>query len=225
MRSSRARWNITRNWEPLHNILASDPDTEKTLNDTYFSAWNTIPPHEPRTYLFPYLARITRCLSIDLSKKGWRSHQCRRVPVYRYDQDLLRNHKLTKLDKLQKSRLLRQWEHFALCNRTRNNRLHGPNAEESSGNTLLENSAYRITALSAYGHKVSLSEPIKCFSLLFFEADVHFVYRFPAGVDRYITWIFTPGGTYERDERRFSRGYLDDPNENESDYVCSVIDY
>lgn len=103
--------------------------------------------------------------------------------------------------------------------------LHGPNAEESSGNTLLENSAYRITALSAYGHKVSLSEPIKCFSLLFFEADVHFVYRFPAGVDRYITWIFTPGGTYERDERRFSRGYLDDPNENESDYVCSVIDY
>lgn len=123
MRSSRARWNITRNWEPLHNILASDPDTEKTLNDTYFSAWNTIPPHEPRTYLFPYLARITRCLSIDLSKKGWRSHQCRRVPVYRYDQDLLRNHKLTKLDKLQKSRLLRQWEHFALCNRTRNNRI------------------------------------------------------------------------------------------------------
>ena len=52
-----------------NNILSSPPDAEEALNDTYFTAWKTIPPHEPRTYLFPYLARIVRCISLDICKK------------------------------------------------------------------------------------------------------------------------------------------------------------
>ena len=38
---------------------------EECENDTYMEAWNTIPPHEPREYLYPYLARITRHLSLN----------------------------------------------------------------------------------------------------------------------------------------------------------------
>ena len=34
-------------------------------NDTYLQAWQTIPPNEPRNYLFAFLARIIRHISID----------------------------------------------------------------------------------------------------------------------------------------------------------------
>lgn len=38
---------------------------EECENDTYLEAWNRIPPAEPDTYLYPFLARIARHLSID----------------------------------------------------------------------------------------------------------------------------------------------------------------
>ena len=38
---------------------------EECENDTYLQAWKLIPPNEPRTYLYAFLARITRHLSID----------------------------------------------------------------------------------------------------------------------------------------------------------------
>jgi RNA polymerase sigma-70 factor (ECF subfamily) len=38
---------------------------EECENDTYLEAWNTIPPHEPGNYLFAFLARITRHLSLN----------------------------------------------------------------------------------------------------------------------------------------------------------------
>ncbi|MEE3467226.1 MAG: RNA polymerase sigma factor [Eubacterium sp.] len=38
---------------------------EECVNDTYLRAWNNIPPDSPGSHLYPYLARITRCLSID----------------------------------------------------------------------------------------------------------------------------------------------------------------
>ena len=41
-------------------ILADAHDAEECENDTYLAAWNAIPPHEPRSYLFAFLARITR---------------------------------------------------------------------------------------------------------------------------------------------------------------------
>ena len=46
-------------------ILDSDASAEECENDTYLEAWNRIPPHAPRTYLFAFLGRITRHLAID----------------------------------------------------------------------------------------------------------------------------------------------------------------
>ena len=46
-------------------ITGDEPTSEECENDTYLEAWNTIPPHEPRTYLSAYLSRITRNLSIN----------------------------------------------------------------------------------------------------------------------------------------------------------------
>lgn len=48
-----------------NNILMDDSSAEECENDTYFHAWNTIPPHVPKTYLFAFLARITRHLALD----------------------------------------------------------------------------------------------------------------------------------------------------------------
>ena len=48
-----------------YGILEDMPEAEECVNDTYLAAWNSIPPHEPRDYLFAYLARIARHLSLD----------------------------------------------------------------------------------------------------------------------------------------------------------------
>ena len=50
------------------NIVQDPSDAEECENDTYTKVWNSIPPHEPRTYLFAFLARITRHISLDLRK-------------------------------------------------------------------------------------------------------------------------------------------------------------
>jgi len=53
----------------LKNIsfgITEDRQTaEECENDTYLEAWNTIPPHNPVEYLFAFLARIVRHISID----------------------------------------------------------------------------------------------------------------------------------------------------------------
>lgn len=46
-------------------ITADAQTAEECEDDTYLEAWNRIPPSEPRTYFFPYLARIIRHISID----------------------------------------------------------------------------------------------------------------------------------------------------------------
>lgn len=48
-----------------YGILDDLSAAEECENDTYLAAWNSIPPHEPRSYLFAYLARITRHISLD----------------------------------------------------------------------------------------------------------------------------------------------------------------
>ena len=45
---------------------------EECENDTYLEAWNSIPPHEPRNYLYAFLARITRHISLDCCRKRGR---------------------------------------------------------------------------------------------------------------------------------------------------------
>ena len=49
------------------NILSSHEDAEECVNDTYLSAWNSIPPDRPER-LGAYLGRITRNLSLNRAK-------------------------------------------------------------------------------------------------------------------------------------------------------------
>ncbi len=50
------------------NILNDREDSRECVNDTYFRAWNTIPPHFPKRLGY-YLGKITRELSIDRLRK------------------------------------------------------------------------------------------------------------------------------------------------------------
>lgn len=45
------------------NILGNHADAEECVNDTYMSAWNSMPPHRP-SILSTFLGKITRNLSI-----------------------------------------------------------------------------------------------------------------------------------------------------------------
>ncbi len=52
------------------NILQNLQHAQECENDTYLSAWNSIPPKNPRTYLFSFLAKIMRNISINLYNKN-----------------------------------------------------------------------------------------------------------------------------------------------------------
>ena len=47
-----------------NNILHNTEDAEECVNDTWFHAWNAIPPQRPKRLKF-FLARITRNLALD----------------------------------------------------------------------------------------------------------------------------------------------------------------
>lgn len=47
------------------SILEDVHEAEECENDVYLAAWNSIPPHAPREYLFAFLARIARHTAID----------------------------------------------------------------------------------------------------------------------------------------------------------------
>lgn len=51
------------------NICADKSDAEECVNDTWLEAWKRIPPAEPKTYLFPFLAKITRAITINHCRK------------------------------------------------------------------------------------------------------------------------------------------------------------
>ena len=48
-----------------YGIVRDHQTAEECENDTYLEAWNSIPPHEPRSYLYAFLLRITRHLSLN----------------------------------------------------------------------------------------------------------------------------------------------------------------
>lgn len=52
-----------------YGIVKDHQTAEECENDTYLQAWNSIPPHEPRNYLYAFLARITRHISLDCCRK------------------------------------------------------------------------------------------------------------------------------------------------------------
>ena len=46
------------------NILDCREEAEECVNDTYYAAWEQIPPNRPQK-LLPYLGRITRCRALN----------------------------------------------------------------------------------------------------------------------------------------------------------------
>ncbi len=54
-----------------YQILADSRDSEESVNDTYFKAWNSMPPQKP-TVLSTYLGRIARQSSIDIFRRRHR---------------------------------------------------------------------------------------------------------------------------------------------------------
>ena len=51
------------------HITGDDFTADECVNDTYIQTWNSIPPNEPRTYFYPFLARIARHISLNRCKK------------------------------------------------------------------------------------------------------------------------------------------------------------
>ena len=68
------------------NLLRDRGAAEECENDTYMQAWAAIPPHEPWDYLFPFLAKITRRLAIDVART--RLRQKRSAPIIELSQEL-----------------------------------------------------------------------------------------------------------------------------------------
>ena len=48
-----------------NNVINDDESAMECENDTYLKTWNSIPPHEPRTYFFPFLGKIVRAIAIN----------------------------------------------------------------------------------------------------------------------------------------------------------------
>lgn len=49
-------------------VVASVQTAEECENDTYLRAWHSIPPHEPRNYLFAFLAKIVRNVAVSRAR-------------------------------------------------------------------------------------------------------------------------------------------------------------
>ena len=55
-----------------YRICGDMPAAEECENETYLKAWDTIPPHTPKTYFYSFLAKITRCIAINRVKRETR---------------------------------------------------------------------------------------------------------------------------------------------------------
>ena len=51
-----------------YNVLHTKEDAEECVNDTYNTAWNSIPPQKPEHFR-PWLGKVVRNISIDLWDK------------------------------------------------------------------------------------------------------------------------------------------------------------
>lgn len=69
-----------------YQITADRFTAEECENDTYLQAWNSIPPHEPKTYLFAFLARITRHLSLNCCRN--RNRLKRQAFLYEFSAEI-----------------------------------------------------------------------------------------------------------------------------------------
>lgn len=62
-----------------YGIVKDVQYAEECESDTYMSAWNSIPPHEPRSYLYAFLARITRHAALNICRDRHRSKHNARI--------------------------------------------------------------------------------------------------------------------------------------------------
>ena len=69
-------------------VVSDHGAAEECVNETYLKTWNSIPPHEPRTYLFAFLARIVRGLSLDHYKMTRRQKRQSHMVVLSDELDL-----------------------------------------------------------------------------------------------------------------------------------------
>lgn len=67
-------------------IVQNHETAEECENDTYLQAWNTIPPNAPRSYLFAYLVRIIRHISIDRCR--YQQRLCRNAYIQELSTEL-----------------------------------------------------------------------------------------------------------------------------------------
>lgn len=68
-----------------YRIVGSREDAEENVNDTYWKAWNAIPPERPKHY-FGFLASICRHLSLD--RLDWNNAGKRKSEVISLTQEL-----------------------------------------------------------------------------------------------------------------------------------------
>lgn len=66
-------------------ILNSCEDAQESVNDTYLTAWNTIPPQRPR-YFFAYLAKICRNCAFGIL--DWKNAARRKAEVISLSDEL-----------------------------------------------------------------------------------------------------------------------------------------
>lgn len=61
-----------------HRILLNREDAEESVNDTYLSAWDAIPPTRP-TYFYAYLAKI--CRFVSFGRLDWKNAAKRKAEI------------------------------------------------------------------------------------------------------------------------------------------------
>ena len=62
-----------------YRILESVESAEECENSAYFETWKSIPPHEPREYLFAFVGRIIRHIALDTYRLN---HRQKRSALY-----------------------------------------------------------------------------------------------------------------------------------------------
>lgn len=59
-----------------YGVIGNHESAEECENDTYYKAWESIPPNEPRDHLFSYLGRIVRNIALNRLKAENRKKRC-----------------------------------------------------------------------------------------------------------------------------------------------------
>lgn len=67
------------------HILQSDRDAEESVSDTYWKAWQTIPPLRP-AHFFGYIAKI--CRNFALKKVDWKNAGKRKAEIVTLTQEM-----------------------------------------------------------------------------------------------------------------------------------------